>query len=71
MKKSGGCSCKQKANRHNKIKDLSIEDAVVFEALIDNSRIITNSKFFDINRLINIGMSKIEAIKAHQRERES
>ena len=32
----------------------------MLEALVDNTRIITNSKYFDINRLINTDMSKIE-----------
>jgi hypothetical protein len=47
------------------INQLSDEDAVVLEAVIDNTRIIIASMYLGINRLINIEMLKIEAIIAH------
>ena len=47
------------------IKQLSDEDAVVLEAMIDNTRLIIASMYFDINQLLDIDMRKIEATIAH------
>ena len=46
-------------------KQLSNEDAVVLEAIIDNSRIIIASMYLDINRQIDMDMLKIEAKTTH------
>jgi len=43
------------------IKQLSDEDALVLEAMIDNTRIIIDSMYLDINGLIDIDLIKMEA----------
>ena len=47
------------------INQLSDEDAVVLEIMVDNTRIIIASMYFDINRPIEFDMQKIEATLEH------
>jgi len=47
------------------INQLSDEDAVVLETKVDNTRIIIAILYFDINRLLDTDMQKIEATLAH------